>query len=106
MALCGFHAAASQRLRVLDVARQQRHHGADVEGPRRFERVHRPCVPRFEPGQFLVDGVDVTLRQQLADSPHVAVQREELVADVVGDLAELCRGGQSLAEPDRCPTAH
>ncbi len=53
-------------------------------------------LPRFEPGQLLVDRVDVTLGQELADPPHVAVQREELVAHVVGDLSELGPGRQSF----------
>ena len=96
VALGGLHASAGQRLRPVDVARQQRHHGPDVEGPRRLERVHRPGVPRFEPGQLLVDRVHIALCQQFADSPHVAVQREELVADVSGDLPEFCCRGQSL----------
>ena len=64
----------------------------------------RPGVARFEPRLFLVDGVDVTLGQELADPPHVTVQREELVADVVGDLPELRPGRQALCGRARCPT--
>ena len=96
VALGHLQAPSSHRLRVLDVARQQRHHGPDVEQPRSFERVHRPGVPRLEPGQLLVDRIHIALGQQLADSPHVTVQREELVADVVGDFSELRCGGKAL----------
>ena len=51
--------------------------------------MHRSGVPGPEPGDLLVDGIDVALGQELTDPPHVPVQRQQLVPDVFGDLAEL-----------------
>ena len=57
--------------------------------------MHRTGVPGPEPGDLLVDGVHVALGQLLADAPHVPLQRQLLVAELVGDLPQL--------RPDRQP---
>ena len=62
---------------------------ADIEGERSLERMDRAGVPRPEPHDLLVDRIDVALGQQLTDAPHVPVQRQQLVADLVGDLPEF-----------------
>ena len=65
--------------------------------------MHRAGVPGPEPGDLLVDAVDVALGQQLTNTPHVPVQGELLVTDFVGDLPELRSRRQSLGRRLNAP---
>ncbi len=63
----------------------------------------RPGRAGPEPGDLLADGVHIALGQELTDAPHVPVQGEELVADVVCDLSELRPRRQPLRSRSDAP---
>ena len=63
---------------------------------RSVERVNRACPTRREASDLVSDSIDVALGQKLTDAPHVPVQGQECISDVVRDLAQFLPGRQAL----------